>query len=61
MTKQRAKLIVAVIALGAAVAVFAFRGGGPEFPDEVNFICVATGKTYDIDTDDVKAFPWITS
>jgi hypothetical protein len=56
--QQRSKLILAGALLVAAVVILLvqLRGEGP-LPDEVTYVCVATGRTYNLDRDEVKWIP----
>jgi hypothetical protein len=53
--EQRGKLILAGVILLAAIGLFVFQSrGGAELTNSINFVCVATGKLYELDRDEVQ-------
>lgn len=55
---EKAKLSLAVVLIIGAGGLFIWQFvGSGAIADDVNFICVATGKTFSIDRDDIKSLP----
>ena len=55
---DKAKLsLAAVLIIGAGGLLFWQFAGSGVIKNDVNFICVATGKTFSIDRKDVKSLP----
>lgn len=58
MESERTKLIAAGVILLAAVGVFFVVGQGDDtFPTNVNFVCVETGKQFDLKSNEYSRMP----
>jgi hypothetical protein len=57
MNSGQKKLIVAVVLLIVAVGIYFYfgRDSGPQ-PNTVKFVCVATGKVYNLSWDEIPSF-----
>ena len=51
-------LVVALLAIAVAVHAFLDRGA-PSRPDRIQFVCVATGKTFWLDRDRARILPLV--
>lgn len=58
MSSQRVKLVVVAIVALAAVGLALHRAQPRgRLPDDINFVCAATGQTYKLDRDEVTRIP----
>lgn len=58
MSSQRSKLIVVGIVALVAVGLALHRAQPTgRLPDDINFVCAATGQTYKLDRDEVTRIP----
>lgn len=50
-------LLLAVLLVAGAVFFYYQLGDEPILDDQINFVCISTGKTFTIDRDDVGTLP----
>jgi hypothetical protein len=55
-TQAQAIFIVVVLAV-AAILFYRTLAPGPELESDINFVCVATGRTYTVDREQINTFP----
>jgi hypothetical protein len=57
MKPEHWKLTLVVVLIAAAVGIYFWRGRTPApLPSQVRFVCIATGKIYSVDRDEIPSF-----
>lgn len=55
---DRAKVLLAIVFLAVAGGLICYQlRGGASLPDEVNFVCAASGRTFDLDRNTIAMIP----